>query len=64
MEKRLEKNKGRSDSHYTAKNNIESVGSESSRGESFISEEKKIVHEENMILPPVPQEEPQCVSTL
>ena len=33
--------------------------SESSRGESFISEEKKIVHEENMILPPVPQEEPQ-----
>jgi hypothetical protein len=25
---------------------------------------KKKVHEENMILPPVPQEEPQCVSTL
>ena len=41
MEKRLEKNKGRSDSRYAAKNNIESVGSESSRGESFISEEKK-----------------------
>ena len=41
MEKRLKKNKGLSDSYYTAKNNIESVGSESSRGESFISEEKK-----------------------
>ena len=63
-EKRLEKIYGQKDSYYTAKNNIESVGSESSRGESFISEEKKIVHEENMILPPVPQEEPQCVSTL
>ena len=32
--------------------------------QEFISEEKKIAHEENMILPPVPQEEPQCVSTL
>ena len=63
-EKRLEKIYGQKDSYYTAKNNIESVGSESSRGESFISEGKKIVHEENMILPPVPQEEPQCVSTL
>ena len=63
-EKRLEKIYGQKDSYYTAKNNIESTVSESSRGESFISEEKKIVHEENMILPPVPQEEPQCVSTL
>ena len=64
MEKRLEKNKSRRDSHYTAKNNIESVGSESSRGESFDSGYQEIIQEENMILPPVPQEEPQCVSTL
>ena len=64
MEKRLEKNKGRKESRCTAKNDNESIVSESSRRESFISEEKKIVHEENMILPPVPQEEPQCVSTL
>ena len=63
-EKRLEKIYGQKDSYYTAKNNTESIVSESSRGESFISEGKKIVHEENMILPPVPQEEPQCVSTL
>ena len=40
-EKRLEKIYGQKDSYYTAKNNIESVGSESSRGESFDSEEKK-----------------------
>ena len=60
----LEKNKDRLVVYHSAKNNTESIVSESSRGESFISEEKKIVHEENMILPPVPQEEPQCVSTL
>ena len=64
MEKRLGKNKGLRDVYYAANNDNESTVSESSRGESFISEEKKIVHEENMILPPVPQEEPQCVSTL
>ena len=64
MEKRLEKNKDRLVVYHSAKNNTESIVSESSRGESFISEGKKIVHEENMILPPVPQEEPQCVSTL
>ena len=33
-EKRLEKIYGQKDSYYTAKNNIESVGSDSSRGES------------------------------
>ena len=60
----LEKNKDRLVVYHSAKNNTESIVSESSRGESFISEGKKIVHEENMILPPVPQEEPQCVSTL
>ena len=47
MEKRLEKSKGRSDSHYAAKNNIESVGSESSRGESFDSGYQEIIQEEN-----------------
>ena len=51
----LEKNKDRLVVYHSAKNNTESIVSESSRGESFISEEKKIVHEENMILPPVPQ---------
>ena len=56
----LEKNKDRLVVYHSAKK----IVSESSRGESFTSEEKKIVHEENMILPPVPQEEPQCVSTL
>ena len=61
---KLKKNKDRLVLYHTANNNVESAASESSRGESFISEEKKIVHEENMILPPVPQEEPQCVSTL
>ena len=60
----LEKNNDRLVVYHSAKNNTESIVSESSRGETFISEEKKIVHEENMILPPVPQEEPQCVSTL
>ena len=60
----LEKNKDRLVVYHSAKNNTESIVPESSRGESFMSEEKKIVHEENMILPPVPQEEPQCVSTL
>ena len=55
----LEKNKDRLVVYHSTKNNTESIVSESSRGESFISEEKKIVHEENMILPPVPQEEPQ-----
>ena len=64
MEKRLEKNKDRLVVYHSTKNNTESTASESSRGESFICEEKKIAHEENMILPPVPQEEPQCVSTL
>ena len=64
MEKRLEKNKDRLVVYHSTKSNAESAVSESSRGESFISEEKKVAHEENMILPPVPQEEPQCVSTL
>ena len=41
MEKRLEKNKRRRDASYTANNDNESTASESSRGESFISEEKK-----------------------
>ena len=64
MEKRLEKNKDRLVVYHSTNSNTESTVSESSRGKSFISGEKKIVHEENMILPPVPQEEPQCVSTL
>ena len=49
----LEKNKDRLVVYHSTKNNTESIVSESSCGESFISEEKKIVHEENMILPPV-----------
>ena len=60
----LEKSKDRLVVYHSTKSNTESTASESSRGESFISEEKKIVHEENTILPPIPQEEPQCVSTL
>ena len=51
----LEKNKDRLVVYHSAKNNTESIVSESSRGESFIGEEKKIVHAENMILPPVPK---------
>ena len=46
-EKRLEKIYGQKDSYYTAKNNIESVGSESSRGESFDSGYQEIIQEEN-----------------
>ena len=60
----LEKNKDWLVVYHSATNNTESLVAQSSRGESFISEGKKIVHEVNMILPPVPQEEPQCVSTL
>ena len=41
MEKRLEKNKDRLVVYHSTKNNTESTASESSRGESFISEEKK-----------------------
>ena len=41
MEKRLEKNKDRLVVYRSTKNNTESTASESSRGESFISEEKK-----------------------
>ena len=41
MEKRLEKNKDRLGVYHSTKNNTESTASESSRGESFISEEKK-----------------------
>ena len=41
MEKRLEKNKDRLVVYHSTKNNTESTVSESSRGESFISEEKK-----------------------
>lgn len=41
MEKRLGKNKGLRDVYYAANNDNESTVSESSRGESFISEEKK-----------------------
>ena len=41
MEKRLEKNKGLRDVYYAANNDNESTVSESSREESFISEEKK-----------------------
>ena len=40
-EKRLEKIYGQKDSYYAANNDNESTVSESSRGESFISEEKK-----------------------
>jgi len=46
-EKRLEKIYGQKDSYYTAKNNIESVGSDSSRGESFDSGYQEIIQEEN-----------------
>ena len=46
-EKRLEKIYGQKDSYYTAKNNIESVGSDSSRGESFDSGYREIIQEEN-----------------
>ena len=41
MEKRLEKNKDRLVVYHSTKSNAESTASESSRGESFISEEKK-----------------------
>lgn len=41
MEKRLEKNKDRLVVYHSTKSNTESAASESSRGESFISEEKK-----------------------
>ena len=37
----LEKNKDRLVVYHSAKNNTESIVSESSRGESFIGEEKK-----------------------
>lgn len=37
----LEKNKDRLVVYHSTKNNTESTASESSRGESFISEEKK-----------------------
>ena len=47
MEKRLEKNKRRRDASYTANNDNESVGSESSRGESFDSGYQEIIQEEN-----------------
>ena len=40
-EKRLGKNEGRLVVYHSSKNNTESIVSESSRGESFISEEKK-----------------------
>ena len=46
-EKRLEKIHGQKDSYYTAKNNIESVGSDSSRGESFDSGYQEIIQEES-----------------
>ena len=46
-EKRLEKIYGQKDSYYTAKNNIESVGSESSRGESIDGRHNEIIQEEN-----------------
>ena len=46
-EKRLEKIYGQKDSYYTAKNNIESVGSDSSRGESFDSGYQEIIQEES-----------------
>ena len=45
-EKRLEKIYGQKDSYYTAKNNIESVGSDSSRGESFDGGYQEIIQEE------------------
>ena len=60
----LEKNKDRLVVYHSTRNNTESTASESSRGESFDSGYQEIIQEENMILPPVPQEEPQCVSTL
>ena len=47
MEKRLEKNKGLKESRHTAKNNIESVGSDSSRGESFDGGYQEIIQEES-----------------
>ena len=46
-EKRLEKIYGQKDSYYTAKNNIESVGSDSSRGESFDGGYQEIIQEES-----------------
>ena len=46
-EKRLEKIHGQKDSYYTAKNNIESVGSDSSRGESFDGGYQEIIQEES-----------------
>ena len=61
---RRDRNERKKEAYVRSKGATEESASESSRGESFISEGKKIVHEENMILPPVPQEEPQCVSTL
>ena len=39
--RRLEKNKDRLVVYHSTRNNTESTASESSRGESFISEEKK-----------------------
>ena len=47
----LEKNKDRLVVYHSTKSNTESAASESSRGESFISEEKRVAHEENMTLP-------------
>ena len=43
----MEKIYGQKDSYYTAKNNIESVGSDSSRGESFDGGYQEIIQEEN-----------------
>ena len=51
MEKRLEKNKDRLVVYHSTKNNAESTASESSRGESFISEETipYVMPEENSL---------------
>ena len=60
----LEKSKDWLVAYRSTKGDAESAASESLRGESFISEEKKAAHEESVTLPPAPQEEPQRVSTL
>ena len=58
---------GLKDCCYAAKDNTESLASESSCGESFHSGDHEVFRDgvvADISSPPAPREEPQCVSTL